>query len=153
MASNAVVERAAWSDIPALLDLMFEFYAESSYALDRGWAEESFRQLLQDDSRGAVWIARQGSDVAGYVVLTLRHSMEFGGLTGVIDDFFVRAGFRRRGIGSALIAALFETCRSLRVLAVHVEVGSNNVAAGSVYRSFGLGLNGDDRQFLTALLS
>ena len=30
--------------MPALVDLMQEFYAESNYSLDRGWATASFRR-------------------------------------------------------------------------------------------------------------
>jgi len=78
------IARAGAAEIPALIDLMREFYAESSYALDREWAEASFRRLLADETRGAAWLALQGAEPAGYVVLTLRHSMEFGGLAGII---------------------------------------------------------------------
>src|SRR4051812_39965578 len=98
---GTVIDRAAPTDISALVELMSQFYAESNYALDRGWAAASFAQLLHDDSRGAAWIARFDGEPAGHIVLALRHSMEFGGLAGVIDDLFVRPEFRRRGIGSA----------------------------------------------------
>lgn len=131
---------------------MNQFYAESNYQLDRPWAEESFRRLLGNEALGAVWIAREGPELVGYVVLTLRHSMEFGGLVGHIDDLFVRAGFRRKGAGSALLTALHQACRSLELEAVHVEVGSTNHAAWTLYRAFGLEANSDDRQILTARL-
>ena len=47
------------SDIPRLVDLMAQFYAESDYPLDRPWAEESSRQLLASDERGGAWVARR----------------------------------------------------------------------------------------------
>ncbi|MEO5692143.1 MAG: GNAT family N-acetyltransferase [Usitatibacter sp.] len=128
---------------------MSQFYAESSYELDREWAATSFAQLLRDEVRGAVWIACCGTEPAGHVVLALKHSMEFGGLAGVIDDLFVRPQFRRRGVGSALLSALFDVCRKLHVGAVHVEVGPGNVAALALYQAHGL--RGHlDRQTLTA---
>jgi len=114
---QTIIERAGHADIPALVELMSQFYAESSYALDREWAAASFAQLLEDELRGAVWIARCGTDPAGHVVLALRHSMEFGGLAGVVDDLFVRPQFRRNGVGSALLSALFDACRKLHVAA------------------------------------
>ena|SRR5687767_6890896 len=148
---RTIIERAEQADIPALVELMGEFHAESSYALDREWAAASFAQLLRDEARGAVWIARRGTEAAGHVVLTLKHSMEFGGLAGVIDDLFVRPEFRRQGVGSALLSALFDACRKFRVAAVHVEVGPGNVAALALYRA--LGLRGHtDRQTLTVQL-
>jgi ribosomal protein S18 acetylase RimI-like enzyme len=149
---RTAVESAGQSDVPALLDLMNQFYAESDYDLDRSWAEESFRQILRNEARGAVWVAREGAEAIGYIVLTLRHSMEFGGLVGIVDDLFVRASFRRKGVGSALVAALLEASRNLGLFAVHVEVGSNNLAAGALYKAFGLNSNSDGRETLTARL-
>ena len=149
---RTIIERAGHADIPALVELMSQFYAESSYALDPEWAKASFAQLLRDEARGAVWIARRGSEPAGHVVLALRHSMEFGGLAGVIDDLFVRPQFRRHGIASELLAALFQNCRRLRVAAVHVEVGPDNAAASALYQSFGLSGHGAERQILSIKL-
>lgn len=149
---HTVIARAGAAEIPALIDLMSEFYAESGYALDREWAEASFRRLMADETRGAVWLAWQGTEAAGYVVLTLRHSMEFGGLAGVIDDLYVRPACRRQRVGFALMSTLFEACRTLRVAAVHVEVDPDNVGAGELYRSFGLRGYSVERQTLTAEL-
>jgi ribosomal protein S18 acetylase RimI-like enzyme len=131
---------------------MGQFYAESSYALDREWAAASFARLLRDEARGAVWIARRGAEAAGHVVLVLRHSMEFGGTAGVIDDLFVRPQFRRQGVGSELLSALFDACRKLHVAAVHVEVGPGNVSASALYRAFGLRGHGTERETLTVRL-
>lgn len=135
-----------------MVELMGEFYAESNYAPDGEWAAASFEQLLRDEARGAAWIARDGTGSAGYVVLALRHSMEFGGLTGIIDDLFVRPQARRQGVGSALLAALFEECRARQVAAVQVEVGPDNLAASGLYRAFGLRDHGTERQTLTVQL-
>jgi ribosomal protein S18 acetylase RimI-like enzyme len=151
-AMPTVIERAIPVDIPALVDLMNAFHAESSYGLDRKWAEASFERLLGDEQRGAAWLARQGKQSAGYVVLTLSHSMEFGGLAGVIDDLFVRPQFRRQRVGSALVSALFDACRTLHVAAIHVEVSPDNVGALALYQSFGLRGYSVERQTLTAEL-
>lgn len=146
---RTTIERAGQADIPALVELMSQFYAESSYALDREWAGASFAQLLREEARGGVWIARRGTEPAGHVVLALRHSMEFGGLAGVIDDLFVRQQFRRQGVGSALMSTLLDACRKLHVAAVHVEVGSGNVAASALYQAFGLRGHSTERETLT----
>jgi ribosomal protein S18 acetylase RimI-like enzyme len=141
--------RATPEDIPCLVDMMARFYAESGFLLNRDWASASFAALL-GDVRGAAWIASHHDDPAGYVVLTLRHSMEYGGLDGFIDDLYVRPDRRRRGLGRAMLEALFAECRRRNVLALHVEAGQDNVAAQALYRSFGLGVLDDARQLLTA---
>ena len=149
---RTIIERAGYADIPSLVELMSQFHAESSYALDRERAAASFAQLLRDEARGAVWIARRGTEAAGHVVLVLRHSMEFGGTAGVIDDLFVRPQFRRQGVGSALLSALFDACRKLQVAAIHVEVGPGNVPASALYRAFGLRGHSAERETLTVRL-
>jgi ribosomal protein S18 acetylase RimI-like enzyme len=144
--------RATLDDIPLLVELMQEFYAEAPYPLDRDWAAASFQALLTDDSLGAVWIIFHDSQPMGYVVLTLRFSMEYGGLDAFIDDLFIRAPYRRRGLGRALIDALFEECERRGVLAVHVEVGQDNAAANALYSSYGLKPYDDNRQTLAVRL-
>lgn len=146
------VERAVTRDIPDLVELMHRFYAESDHVLERAWAEKSFARLLGSEDRGRAWIARGGVEPLGYVVLTLRHSMEFGALAGCIDDLFVEPGARRTGAGAALLTAALDECRLLQVAAVHVEVGTGNGAACALYRRFGFEPYSDDRQVLTAHL-
>lgn len=141
---------ATLDDIPLLVDMMQEFYAESNYSLDRPWATASFSALLRDDSRGAAWIVFHDAEPAGYVVLTVRFSMEYGGLDAFIDDLFVRPSYRRQGLGRAVLRAFFAECERRNVFAVHVEVGHNNVAAKTLYGSYGLCDNG--RQMLVVRL-
>jgi GNAT superfamily N-acetyltransferase len=131
--------RASSVDIGVLVGLMREFYAEAGFSLDDDWAAASFSALLWDPSRGMIWVVRVDNVPAGHVVLTFRHSMEFGGLDAFVDDLFVRPGHRRRGLGRALLTALFDECRRRGVLAVHVETGQGNAAARALYASFGMG--------------
>lgn len=144
--------KATLSDIPILVDLMQEFYAEGGYTLDREWAAASFSALLKDDSLGAAWVVFHDDEPAGYVVLTIRFSMEYGGLDAFIDDLFIRVALRRKGLGRALLNALFDECRRRKVLAVHVEVGHDNTAANALYSSYGLEPYTDGRQMLTVRL-
>jgi ribosomal protein S18 acetylase RimI-like enzyme len=147
------IRKATLYDVPVLVDLMQEFYAAADYPLDKDWAAASFSALLQDDSRGVVWIVLHDSEPAGYVVLTIRFSMEYGGLDAFIDDLFIRPSYRHRGLGRAALSALFAECERRKVIAVHVEVGHDNVAAEALYRSYGLEPYNDGRQMLTVRLS
>lgn len=138
-------------DIGALVGLMRESYAEGGYALDDEWASSSLSALLGDPSRGMAWIVRLDNVPAGHAVLTFRHSMEFGGPDAFVDDLFVRPRHRRRGLGKALLAALFDECRRRGVLAVHAETGADNLAARALYAAFGMGDR--KRLLLTAKLT
>jgi GNAT superfamily N-acetyltransferase len=139
-------------DVPALVSLMEEFYAESSFSLDRALASASFEALLREPARGAIWLLLDAGEPAGHVVLTTRFSMEHGGLDAFIDDLFVRPAHRRRGLARAGLEALFAECRRRGVLAVHVEVGDRNAPARALYESFGLAARTDGRVLLTTRL-
>lgn len=135
---DIAVQRAGPAEIAALVGLMAEFHGESGRALDGAQATQSFQRLLEDADRGAAWIARRGSDAAGYVVLTRKHSMDAPGDDGFIEDLYVRPSFRRQGVGSALLSMLFDECRRSRISLLQVEVNAENRAATSLYYAFGL---------------
>jgi ribosomal protein S18 acetylase RimI-like enzyme len=141
--------RATVDDVPVLVALMREFYAESEFSLDSQRATDSFCALLNDNSKGAVWIVFRDAEPAGYVVLTLRHSMEYGGQDAFIDDLYVRPYYRRQGMGRAALNTLFGECERRNLRALHVEVGRDDAAAQALYRSLGLAILDDARQLLT----
>lgn len=97
---SPTIRLATSADVPLLVDLMHEFYAESHVPLDRHEAGASFAHLLGDRTRGAVWLLAAGQAPAGYVVLTVGFSMEYGGLDAFVDDLFVRPAFRRKGFAA-----------------------------------------------------
>lgn len=143
------IKRADSGDVPALVDLMEAFYSEAGFPLDRSWATAAFEALLACESRGAVWLAIDDGSPVGHVVLTVRFSMEYGGLDAFIDDLFVQPGHRRAGVAAAALATLFDECRRRGVRAVHVEVGEDNIPAQRLYERFGLVPRTDRRQTRT----
>jgi GNAT superfamily N-acetyltransferase len=137
---------ATTADAQTLVDLMAEFYAESGYVLDRPHAAAAFSELLAEPRLGRVWLVERDATVAGYLVLTFVFAMEYGGLTAVVDDFYVRPAFRGAGAGTAALAEVRERCAELGVRAVSVEVGGENAVAQSVYRRTGFAMT--DRRLM-----
>lgn len=129
--------RATPDDRPMLVTLMSEFYAESSVPIDPARAERTFAALLSDPARGAAWLVGADEQIAGYVVMTLGFSMEYGGLDAFVDDLFVRPAFRGRGLGRLALETVLDECRALDVRAVHLEVGAENDVARNLYARSG----------------
>jgi GNAT superfamily N-acetyltransferase len=117
--------------------LMAEFYAEADFPLPAANAMRAFAALLADPALGAVWLAGGGERPAGYAVLTVGYSMEYGGLRGFVDDLYVRPAARGRGVAAALLAGVRRGCAERGVRALHVEVGPDNDAARRVYARAG----------------
>jgi GNAT superfamily N-acetyltransferase len=124
---------AQTDDLQTLLDLMADFYGESGYVLDRSRAAEAFTALLADPRLGRVWLIEHGSDAVGHVVVTFVFAMEYGGVTAVVDDFYVRAAARGLGLGTAALAEVRRACAELGLRAIRVEVGHDNAVAQAVY--------------------
>jgi GNAT superfamily N-acetyltransferase len=131
------VRPAELADIPKLIALMTEFYAEAGFALPAAPAERTFERLLGEARLGRVWILECDAQPAGYVVLTVGFSMEYGGLRGFVDDLFVRLPYRRRGLGAAALDEVRRTCAAWGVRALLVEVGPSNETAQRLYRRSG----------------
>jgi GNAT superfamily N-acetyltransferase len=134
-----LLREARQADVPELAGLMRAFYAESGFALDEEPAEAGFRALLADARLGRVWLIEQGGGAvaAGYIVVTFVFAMEYGGVSAVVDDFYVRPEARGEGLGKAALAAARRACADLGLRAMRVEVGSDNLVARAVYRSAG----------------
>ena len=135
-------------DIKILVEMMNEFYGESSYSLNHQEAQNSFSLLLSNSSLGCIWITSINNRDIGYVVMTKRFSMEHGGIVAEIDDLFVTKDWRRRGVGKLLLSALLQYCKEQNILAVGVEVGAENQAAQNLYQKFGFLPHNDNRQTL-----
>lgn len=152
MTANAVVRRAAQSDIGTLVGLMREFYSESGHVLDHRSAEAAFSQLFTNPDLGCVWLAEQQGAALGHVVLTLHYIMEHSGFSGYIDDLFVRPEFRRQGVARALLTQLWIECERRDCKSVYVEVGGDNSPAIALYRQLGLQQLQDGRVMLGGLV-
>ncbi|HMB90366.1 MAG TPA: GNAT family N-acetyltransferase [Rhodothermales bacterium] len=141
------MRRALQHDIPTLLSLMADFYAESGYELDQAHAHKAFAALLADQRLGYIWLLEDDEKEVGYVVLTLRFGMEYGGLTACLDDLFVVPQSRNKGLSTAALQEIRAFCDAIGVCAITVEVGEGNDPAQRVYRCLGMS-EARDRQLL-----
>jgi GNAT superfamily N-acetyltransferase len=147
-----LTRRAVTADIPTLVAMMSEFYSEGGYDLDRAHAEGAFASILSDERLGYVWLIEKEAKVAGYVVLTLKFGMEYGGTMACVDDLFVVPQSRNRGLSTAALIEIREFCTEMGIRAMTVEVGYGNAPAQAVYRRVGF-TEASDRQLLAIALA
>ncbi len=130
---------------------MAEFYAEAGYTLNRRHAKAAFAAILADRRLGYVWLIQADSKSVGYLVMTLVYSMESGGFNAFVDDLYVQAPYRNRGLGKKALAEMRRFCNTREIRAMSVEVGRDNLQAQGVYRR--TGFVATDRQLLTLRLA
>ena len=146
------MRRALPDDIATLVALMAEFYAESDYRLDHPLAKKAFAAILSDERLGYVWLIDEEGKVVGYVVLTFRFGMEYGGLMACLDDLFVVPQSRNRGLSTAALVQIHDFCKSIGISAITVEVHHGNGPAQTVYRRACFA-EAPDRQLLALALA
>jgi len=144
-------ERAGPADGDLLLEMVREFYAHERLRFRPGRTDAALAALLADERFGRAWIARSGGAAAGYLVMTLGYSLEFGGRDAFVDELWIRDSFRGAGLGRLAIATAEEACRELGVHALHLEVDHVNTGAQRLYRS--LGFEAHDRYLWTRWVS
>lgn len=137
-----LVRVATLTDIDVLVRLLRQFYSEGAFSLSERAASQAFESLLDDSRLGQVWMMEEDGHPAGFVVLTVGFSMEYGGLRGFVDDFYVAPPYRRRGLGHAALEEVKRSCIRRGVRALVVETGPDNEAAMSAYRSVGFADSG-----------
>ena len=125
------------SDVDVLLALRRAFCLHENMAFDEGTARVALENLLADGSLGRVWLLHLGAAAAGYVVLTLGYSLEFGGRDAFVDELYVEEPHRGKGLGSLALRLAEDTCRALGVRALHLEVDRDNGRARAVYEKAG----------------
>ena len=127
--------------------MMAQLYSQSSSPFDAARARRSTETLLTEPEFGGVWMIDLDGALAGYIVLVLGYSLEFGGRFGLLDELFVAENFRGMGLGTQALAFAGEQCRARGWQALRLEVGQKNLRAQSLYQWSGFHMH--DRFLMT----
>jgi ribosomal protein S18 acetylase RimI-like enzyme len=131
------MRKATQNDLELFLTLMTEFYAESGYELDRKSTTQAFQTILEQPNLGQIWFIQDGNQDVGHVLVTFKFAMEYAGMIACIDDLFVLQAFRNRGLSTAALEEIRQSCEENQLRGMTVEVANDNVAAQKVYRRIG----------------
>ena len=138
MTGRITYRTVATSDIDLLLDLMHGLQQDDPWSVP--FEEEEVRksvcELLVTPSAGRAFFIRADQLCVGYLVLSFDFSLEYGGKNAWIDELFIRAEFRGKGIGSQALDFAAQTARELGAKVLHLEVNRGNPAL-DLYRRNG----------------
>lgn len=132
------VRRATADDVPALLPLVAAYW---QFERLEGFAPETLggplARLLSSDHLGAGWLALSEGRAVGYLLAVYVFSLEHGGLTAEIDEFFVAPEGRGAGVGALLLGTaeaefLRAGCRNSSL-----QLGRGNADARRFYHRHG----------------
>ena len=102
---------------------------------------ESLCQVLErivaDEQRGFVHLARAEGRIVGVAYVATILSVEHVGPAAWLEELYVMPAWRQRGVGSALMAAVFERARAAGMVAVDLEIDAGHKRAASLYERLG----------------
>jgi len=137
--SRLVIQEATLQDEAELLRMMrlLAEHPPGAIKFDESKARAALRKFLLLPAFGVVWLLVEGCSVVGYIVLTLGFSFEFHGHDAFIDELYIEAAHRRRGLGRQALEFVEKKARERGVNAIHLEVDRGNDAAFELYRRVG----------------
>lgn len=127
--------QAGTDDAESILGMMEKFYSSEHIEFDRSIAEKALLQLLGNESFGQVYLISSDNVTAGYMVITYGFSLEFRGKFALLDELYIKAGFRGKGLGSSALKFAEESCIRKGISAIRLEAARVNVRAQKLYRS------------------
>ena len=139
-----VIRKATAADAP-LLTAMIRELAEFEHELDQVdiTSEDLLRDGFRSDPCFQALIAEWGGQTAAYALYFFTYSTWAGRPSLFIEDLFVRAEFRRKGIGKALLKHMAIIAREQNCYGMRWEVLNWNTPAIDFYRSLGARLQSE----------
>jgi len=142
---------AAPDDLADLLVMLEAFYEEEQLEHDPDGSAAAVKELLERPSVGKIWMLRRGEAVAGYLIAIIGFGVEFGGRYILLDELFIRPGFRGHGQWRVGFAEVERWALSENIRAMRLEVNHHNERAKRLYLTDGFA--DDERSILTKWLA
>ena len=109
------------------------FYKKPS---DEPLAESYIKERLAKNE-SVIFVALEEDIPAGFTQLYPKYSSVSANKNWILNDLYVDSGFRKKGIGEALIKAAMDFARGERATYVQLETAVDNYTAQSLYETIG----------------
>lgn len=147
---NALFQLLSDQEIPTLLEMMREFYAQQEMRFDEPSASLAINRVLSNPELAQIYLIFRGTELAGYFALTFCFSFEFHGRFALFDELYLREPFRRQKLGKAVVVFAEDLCKKAGIKALRLEVGRENQPAQALYLA--TGFKEDERNLMTKWL-
>lgn len=103
------VEPATIEDLPALIELVMNLLSGSSdFTADQVLQERGLRLILEQPSRGRIFVVRNNDRIFGMVNLLFTISTARGGFVILMEDLVIHPDHRGQGYGEMLMNYVVE---------------------------------------------
>ncbi|MEQ1521262.1 MAG: GNAT family N-acetyltransferase [Aestuariivirga sp.] len=131
------LELAGPAQLEELLPLIADYHTFEEVETSAEQRRDSVRKLLHDKNLGEIWLVRKSDGVIGYIAVCYSYSIEFSGRDAFVDEFYIAAAERGKGIGGRVLKEVAMLLRGRGIVAVHLEVDGQNERARAAYARAG----------------
>ena len=119
---TTAINLAGPTDDDRLLSLMARYHEERGLDYDDLHRAQVTAPLLEGSPLGAVWLIGPARAPLGYVLVSFGWSVPLGGMTGWVEEVFIRPSVRNRGIGTEVLHAVAVSLGHAGLKALQVRV-------------------------------
>jgi GNAT superfamily N-acetyltransferase len=105
----------------------------------RGDLEAEIQAALGDPGVGALIVAEAGKEIVGVLSASWQRALHVPGRYATIQDLWVAAGWRSRGVGAGLVDGLADLCQAQGVARIEVGLPRESFDAIRATEAFYLG--------------
>ena len=133
MSTPPNIRRAVPADASRLVGMMEIFYRGARIAFDEARARRILDELTDPNAYGFLFVIEHDAEIAGYMLISWGYSAEHGGPYLLVDELYVEAAHRGRGLGRAALEFIGQLAREHGAAAVKLEVSDHNPGAARLY--------------------
>ena len=113
------IEPATLDDLPELTELLFELFSqEGDFIPNREMEMRGLRLLLEQPSRGRIFVLRSPIRIIGMINLLITISTAEGGFVLVLEDLIVHREYRRQSFGTQLLNYAIDFAKKKKFLRI-----------------------------------
>ncbi len=134
MPDDLRIEPATLEDLPSLVDLLHDLFSmEADFVPDREKQERGLRLILEQPSRGRIFVVRNDHRLIGMINLLITISTAEGGFVLLLEDVVIHRDHRGQGYGSKLLDAAIDFARQKNFLRITLLTDRDNEKSKRFY--------------------
>lgn len=138
MTDGPQIEPATLADLDALTNLLYElFEQEADFTPDRHKQMRALQLILENPSRGRIFVLRLNQRILGMVNLLFTISTAEGGFAMLLEDLIIRRDYRGNGLGSRLLKFAIDFAREKGFVRVTLLTDRDDERSVAFYRKHG----------------
>ena len=132
---HVAIEPATLDDLPQLTELLFDLFTlEGDFKPDRAKHMRGLRLVLEQPSRGRIFVVRQDGRILAMINLLFTISTAEGGFVLLLEDLIVHGDHRHRGFGDKLLEYSINFAREKNFLRITLLTDRGNEEAQKFFK-------------------